>query len=118
MRDKDASASTGGQERHDKLAARGSRAAQPAAASLAKPRGDRGRVWVKDGNFVRPIEVQIGISDGSQTEISGAGIEGGMEVVVGEIRPEEETRDDQSVRSQVVPDATEDAALTSQAARR
>jgi HlyD family secretion protein len=64
---------------------------QQPAAGAAKSRTDHGRVWVQDGNYVRPIEVQIGISDGSQTEISGEGIEAGMQVVVGEVRVEEES---------------------------
>ena len=43
-----------------------------------------GRVWVQDGKFVRPIAVQVGLGDSSQTEISGGNVREGMEVVVGE----------------------------------
>jgi len=60
------------------------RSAQP-----AKERADRSRLWVQDGNFVRPIEVQVGMSDGSQTEVSGSAVQEGMEVVVGELRKDE-----------------------------
>jgi HlyD family secretion protein len=58
-------------------------------AKPAKEREDRGRLWVRDGNYVRPVEVQVGMSDGSQTEVSGAGIDEGTEVVIGELRKEE-----------------------------
>ena len=53
-----------------------------------KERADRGRLWIKDGDFVRPLEVQIGISDGTNTEVSGDGVEEGLEVVLGENRTE------------------------------
>ena len=54
-------------------------------------RQDRGRLWVKDGDFVRPVDVQIGASDGSLTEVSGDEVKEGMEVVVGEARNEQVT---------------------------
>jgi HlyD family secretion protein len=50
-----------------------------------KERTERGRIWVVDGNFVRPIDVKTGISDGSSTEISGEKVEEGLEVVVAEL---------------------------------
>jgi HlyD family secretion protein len=59
------------------------------SAQPAKERADRSRLWVQDGNFVRPIEVQVGMSDGSQTEVSGSAVQEGMEVVVGELRKDE-----------------------------
>jgi len=62
------------------------------AGHAAKPtntRDDRGRLWVKDGQFVRPIEVQIGATDGSMTEVSGSELQEGLEVVIGEVRPEQ-----------------------------
>jgi HlyD family secretion protein len=45
-----------------------------------------GRLWVKDqdGRHVRPIDVQVGLTDGILTEISGSELKEGMEVVVGE----------------------------------
>ena len=46
---------------------------------------DRGCLWVEaDGGFVRPLEVVVGVSDGTMTEISGSGVKEGMQVVVGE----------------------------------
>jgi len=51
---------------------------KPAAPS------DRGRVYVKDGPGVRAIEVQVGLSDRINTEISGDEVKAGLEVIVGE----------------------------------
>ena len=46
---------------------------------------DRGCLWVEaNGGFVRPLEVVVGVSDGTMTEISGSGVKEGMQVVVGE----------------------------------
>ena len=44
-------------------------------------------VWVKDGEFVRPIKVRTGISDQLVTEIQGEGLSEGLEVVTSDIRP-------------------------------
>jgi HlyD family secretion protein len=55
----------------------------------AKEREDRGRLWVQEGDFVRPIDVEIGASDGSQTAVSGTAVSEGMEVVIGEVRKED-----------------------------
>jgi HlyD family secretion protein len=54
-----------------------------------KPTGDahnRGTVWVVDGNFVRPVKIRIGPSDGLMTEIVSGEIEEGAAVVMGEAR--------------------------------
>ncbi|HEV2973070.1 MAG TPA: efflux RND transporter periplasmic adaptor subunit [Pirellulales bacterium] len=57
-------------------------------ASASKSRDDqlktppRRRVWVRDGKFVRPVELQIGISDDATTEITGGDLKEGQEVVV------------------------------------
>lgn len=48
----------------------------------------RGRVWIVDGTWVRPIEVHVGLTDGNDTEVSGRGLQDGMEVITGEIRHE------------------------------
>jgi HlyD family secretion protein len=44
-----------------------------------------GTVWIKDGQFVRPLKVKIGTSDGIDTEVSAENLGEGPEVVVGEI---------------------------------
>jgi hypothetical protein len=38
-------------------------------------------VWVVSGKFVRPIEVRTGLTNDVMTEVSGEGLEEGMEVV-------------------------------------
>lgn len=61
-------------------------AQSPRAEGSGKPeqkRDDSGRLWVKDGKFVRPIDVQIGATDGTHTEVSGDGIIEGLKVVMG-----------------------------------
>lgn len=54
-----------------------------AKRSAAKER--HGTIWLKDGQFVRPLEVKLGISDGAITEIAAADLQEGMEVVTGEV---------------------------------
>jgi len=44
----------------------------------------QGRVWVEDGQFVRPINVRVGISDGLMTEIVDGNLQEGTPVIVGE----------------------------------
>ncbi len=68
----------------------------PSARGAGPPRDDRGgqaetrparvrrTVWVRDGMYVRPIAVDAGLSDGTFTEVQGAGLTEGAEVVVGE----------------------------------
>jgi HlyD family secretion protein len=54
------------------------------AASAEKPGARRGTVWVEDGNYVRPVKVTVGLTDNTQTEIMGEGVNEGMLVVIGE----------------------------------
>ena len=42
-------------------------------------------LWVKEGEFARPIEVTVGISDGLNTAVAADGLKEGDEVVTGEI---------------------------------
>jgi len=50
----------------------------------AKSRDDRGRIWRKDGNYVRPVEVRIVATDGTLSEVAGPEAKEDMEVVIGE----------------------------------
>jgi len=54
----------------------------------AKETENRGRLWVRTdgGGLLRPIEVHVGQSDGSVTEVTGDEVKEGMEVAIGEIR--------------------------------
>ena len=55
-------------------------------AKSSKERDNRGRLWIDFNGFVRPVEVQIGPTDGTMTLIGGDGLKEGMEVIVGEGR--------------------------------
>jgi hypothetical protein len=54
---------------------------------------------VRQGEFVRPVAVRIGLTDGSHTEIEGTDIQEGTEVVIG-MAPVE---DGQESRSPFLP---------------
>jgi HlyD family secretion protein len=45
-----------------------------------------GTIWVQEGQFVRPIDVVVGMTDGVSTEITGEGIEEGLDVAIGQKR--------------------------------
>jgi HlyD family secretion protein len=61
---------------------------EPASSSTTESPGrqpsENHRLWVKKGDFVRPIDVQIGASNERMTEIKGDDLEEGMEVIWGE----------------------------------
>ena len=42
-----------------------------------------GRVWVLEGGTPKPVDVRLGLSDGTSTEILGGSLKAGTEVVVG-----------------------------------
>jgi HlyD family secretion protein len=44
-----------------------------------------GTIWLKDGEFVRPVKVSIGTSDGVNTAVDAGGLHEGQVVVTGEI---------------------------------
>jgi HlyD family secretion protein len=67
----------------------------PAAGQIdpAAPAQDRqsskgdshqGTVWVQRGKYVWPVKVEMGMSDGTVTEVSGPDVKEGMSVIVGE----------------------------------
>jgi HlyD family secretion protein len=65
----------------DKIAAkdRGGKAEKP-----PKEAEGRGRLWIEEGEFLRPLEVHVGLTDGTLTEVIGNELKVGMEVVIGE----------------------------------
>jgi HlyD family secretion protein len=70
------------------------RAAAPAPAPGNAPKGGkgyeaRGTLWVRDDQFVRPVPVTVGLTDGLSTEITVGDVKEGTEVVVG-LAPTEE----------------------------
>jgi HlyD family secretion protein len=65
--------------------------ARPEETSLStsKPAGvsggstSHGIIWVAEGEHVRPIRVNLGLTDGTNTEVEGNGLTEGLEVVTG-----------------------------------
>ena len=57
---------------------------KPPLPAKAHEHHEWGRIWAKDGDYVRPIDVRIVATDGTMTEISGKEVEEGTEVVIGE----------------------------------
>ena len=41
-----------------------------------------GHLWVKEGGLVRHIDVELGVSNGSMTEVRGENVREGMEVIL------------------------------------
>jgi HlyD family secretion protein len=54
------------------------------SATTRQSRGSREMIWVRQGEFVRPIRVEAGVTDGAFTQLSGEGLSDGMEIVIGE----------------------------------
>ena len=67
---------------HQRLRERPGESGTKAAEAAAK----KGRVWILDEEFVRPLEVQTGITDVAVTEITGGDVKEQMGVVVGNPR--------------------------------
>jgi HlyD family secretion protein len=44
---------------------------------------NRTALWIPEGNYVKPVRVQQGLSDGIYTEVQGEGLTEGMKVVIG-----------------------------------
>src|ERR1039457_6567095 len=51
----------------------------------------RGTIWIEQDKFVRPIHVNIGLTDGAFTEVEGKNVSDSMNVVVGESSKEAAT---------------------------
>jgi HlyD family secretion protein len=51
----------------------------------SKSRDDRGRLWVKDGDYVRWVDVKIGATDGVMTVVRGKDVTDKTEIVIGEV---------------------------------
>jgi HlyD family secretion protein len=49
-----------------------------------KPKERRGTIWLKDGDFIRPLEVKIGASDGVNTAVMAESLAEGQEVIIGQ----------------------------------
>jgi len=70
------------------------RSSQPVAAdppdnAMTSPHGKAsgkpmGVVWLQDGRFVRPVNVRLGVSDGTLTSVAADELKEGQNVVIGE----------------------------------
>jgi HlyD family secretion protein len=60
---------------------------KPAGSQRAKKGHDKGLLWVLEGEFLKPIKVRLGMSDGTMTEVQGQDLKEGLKVVVSEQRP-------------------------------
>jgi HlyD family secretion protein len=68
--------------------ARSQNQADPSSNNIKNNQGSKessGTVWIKDGEFVRPVAVKIGTTDGVNTAIVAENLKEGQEVVVGTI---------------------------------
>jgi HlyD family secretion protein len=63
----------------------GERARNPVSTPAPADSAETQRtLWVAQGNFVRPVKVKTGLTDGTLTEVGGADLSEAMNVVVGE----------------------------------
>jgi hypothetical protein len=46
-------------------------------------------VWVDEDGFARPVEIETGVTDGTLVEVVGGKLDEGSQVIVGEVRHEE-----------------------------
>jgi HlyD family secretion protein len=57
----------------------------PAPAGDALHKARRATVWVKDGNFVRPVDVKVGVTDRVNTAVFGDDLKEGDQIVTGDV---------------------------------
>lgn len=57
----------------------------PKADGPEKPGEKFGTIWLRDGAYVRPKRIKLGLSDGTNTVIADAKVTEGQEVVTGEV---------------------------------
>ncbi len=72
----------------DKYPAAEGAAGSGAAAKGRKPELGLGTLWIPDDSYVQPLQVQVGVSDGSLTEVQGPEVKEGLQVVVAEEQKE------------------------------
>jgi HlyD family secretion protein len=52
------------------------------------PPSQTGTLWVEDGNYVRPLTVELGLTDGTWTVVRGEGLDEATELVTGKMSME------------------------------
>jgi hypothetical protein len=63
----------------------------PPGDSAKAPSEAHGVIWLKDGDYVRPRDVNIGATDGVNTAITGDTLQEGAQVVTGTVTAGAET---------------------------
>lgn len=58
---------------------------------MDKHEAGKGVLWIPDGKYARPLAVKVGLSDGSFTEIEGQDLKEDIEIIIGELRKDDET---------------------------
>jgi HlyD family secretion protein len=56
---------------------------QPPAEAKTRTEARPGMIYAREGQFVRPVPVKVGLSSGTHTEVEGVGLAEGMELVTG-----------------------------------
>ena len=62
--------------------ARASSSKREGGGAEGAPPQSRGTIWVEQGNFVRPIKVDVGLTDGTWTEVKGKDLVEGLRAVI------------------------------------
>jgi len=57
---------------------------QASTNQIKAPKASHGTIWVTDGEFVRPVEVKLGTSDGLNTAVTASELREGQVVITGE----------------------------------
>jgi HlyD family secretion protein len=68
----------------DRSTTQPSNGAAPTTRRSGGDRPQRGMLWIEDGQFVRPIAVRLGLTDGTNTEVIADELKDGQAVIIGE----------------------------------
>jgi HlyD family secretion protein len=63
----------------------------PSTPAKKSPTEHHGTVWVKDGQFVRPVDVKLGVTDRVDTAVTSDQLKEGDEIITGDIVAGDET---------------------------
>ncbi len=55
----------------------------------AGPRREKPTLWIDEDGFARPVQIETGLTDGTQVEVVAGDLKEGAQVIVGEVRHEE-----------------------------
>ena len=79
----------------------GQQEVEPGSGGTRTPPVQTGTLWAQQGNYVRPVSVKLGLTDGTWTQVEGEGLAKGTVVVTGTISVE--TAADESGANPFVP---------------